>query len=575
MIKRVRTLGYLMLTLGLFSGCALLSAAPPSLPSGYLLPATKPASQVISRRVVLVADNQLHNLYGEPVRFLRTELANRLVQPAIRPVQLDFYGQDLLRWVVEDQGQFSPIIHIGDACDFSCTGEFRQFWDIMRRATKGWVMVAGNHDGFFFGNEHRDATNDDWQAACKHAGEPMTKDLFVRYYLATLLLQPGADSQALARHLGFSDAPVDGATLEQLAQRLPSQGDWRQDTPATGDRGFLQAVSWRIDAERPWRSFVVQEVDLTLDRASLPKPEAGLDVSVRAILLDTTQYAAAPTLIPTPFSVNAGLTGELLPDQLAIVQAWLQTPAKTEQAWVLIGHHPFASLRQEARQAVDDLRKRSTVPLYVSAHTHAGQFIVHDSGEGNWLELNVGSILDWWLEIRTLQWHRAGDRWLLRSPRFTMHDWLQEFEGVPANDEVWEAKPGDADYYLRYEDLRDLSAQRTEIRLKNTLLAAHHRLLRFNPTQAGAAPEAGFWPPGCRSDADVLAKIDRLMQDDDLEQKIGFLLDLARFERARPVADPETYRKFRLSQAIWASKYDSVRSRKPLVDDWFILFPKE
>lgn len=575
MITRVWILCCLMMTVGLLDGCAWLSAAPPSLPQGYLLPAHKPTSQLVSRRVVLVADNQLHNLYGEPVPFLRTELANRIVQPAIRPVQLDFYGQDLLRWVVEDQGRFSPIIHIGDACDLSCTGEFRKFWDIIRQAANGWVMVAGNHDGFFFGNEHRDATNDDWRAACKHAGEPMTKDLFVRYYMAALLLQPGTDYRALARDLGLHDAQLDGANLDRIAQWIPSRGDWRHANQTADDRAFLQAVSWRIDAERPWRSFVVQEVDLTLDRASLPKPEAGVGVSARAILLDTAQYAAAPTLLPTPFTVNAGLTGELLPDQLAIVRSWLQSPAKTDQGWVLVGHHPFDSLRKEAREAIEALRKSARVLLYVSAHTHAGQFIVHDSEEGNWLELNVGSILDWWLEIRTLQWHRAGDRWLLRSPRFTMHDWLQEFEGVPANDEAWEAKPEDADYYLRYEDLRDLDAHRTEVRLKNTLLAAHQRLLRFNRTEGGAAPEASFWPPGCRSDEDVLDKISRVMQDNRLEQKIEFLLELDRFERERPVADPEQRRKFRLSQAIWASKYDSVHSRKPLVDDWFILFPKE
>jgi hypothetical protein len=575
MIKSGWSLWCLMLALGLFSGCALFSAPPPPLPSGYLLPAGKPPSQVVSRRVVLVADNQLHNLYGEPVPFLRTELANRLVQPAIRPVQLDFYGQDLLRWVVEDQGQFSPIVHIGDACDLSCTGEFTKFLDIIRLAKQGWVMVAGNHDGFFFGNEHREATNDDWRAACRHAGEPMTKDLFVRYYMAALLLQPGTDYRALARHLGLDETHLEGADLERLARWLPNQGDWRQTSQVADQRAFLQAVSWRIDAERPWRSFIVQEVDLTLDPASLPAPVAGGDVAIRAILLDTAQYAAAPMLLPTPFTANAGLTGELLPDQLAIVRSWLQMPARTPQAWVLIGHHPFASLRNEAREELDALRQSASVLLYVSAHTHAGQFIVHDSGDDHWLELNVGSILDWWLEIRTLQWHRAAERWLLRSPRFTLHDWLQEFEGVPTNDEAWEAKPGDADYYLSYEDLKDLNAHRTEVRLKNTLLAAHHRLLRFNPTQADAPPEADFWPAGSRSDRDVLAKIEQVMQDDRLERKIGVLLELDRFERERPVADPETRRKFRLSQAIWASKYDSVRSRKPLVDDWFIMFPKE
>lgn len=199
MIQSVWTLCRPVVMGGLLIGCARISATPPPpLPGGYLLPAQQPPSQVVSRRIVLVADNQLHNLYGGPVPFLRSELANRLVQPAIRPVQLDFYGQDLLRWVVEEQGRFSPIVHIGDACDFACTGEFRKFREIMRQAKHGWVMAPGNHDGFFFGNEHRDATND----------------------------------------------------------------DWRQADQAVADRAVLRAVSWRIDAEHPWRSFIVQEVDL-------------------------------------------------------------------------------------------------------------------------------------------------------------------------------------------------------------------------------------------------------------------------------------------------------------------------
>jgi hypothetical protein len=106
---------------------------PPSLPAGYLFPQQRPPSNVISRRVLLVADNQLHNVYSEPVPILRSGLADRFVRTAIRPVQLDFYGQDFLAWLVQDQGRRTPIVHLGDTCDFSCTGEFHRFWDIMRR----------------------------------------------------------------------------------------------------------------------------------------------------------------------------------------------------------------------------------------------------------------------------------------------------------------------------------------------------------------------------------------------------------------------------------------------------------
>jgi hypothetical protein len=120
--------------------------------------------------------------------------------------------------------------------------------------------------------------------------------------------------------------------------------------------------------------------------------------------------------------------------------------------------------------------------MYVSAHTHAGHFIVHkeDPQQDNWLELNVGSILDWSLEFRTL--------------------------------------------------------------------------------------EIG-------SDADVTAMIELTMRNSDLDKKIELLLALDRFERGCDVQDAEKLRKYRLSQAIWASKYDSVHSRTPLEEDWFLVFP--
>jgi len=563
MINRSWACPCLVISVVLLVGCSWFSTFP-SLPGGYLIPQTQPRATAISKRIYLVADNQLHNVYNKPVPLLRTEFADKIVQSAIRPVQLDFYGQDFLEWVVESRGKRSPIVHVGDASDFSCTGEFKRFSEIMSKAKMGWVMAPGNHDGFFFGNDHRDVRNGNWPAACKNAGVPMTKDIFVRFYLAALISQQRPGFRALSRYVRLPN--------DQTSSLMPNQGDWKHDEETGKDHPFLRAVSWRIDKTHPWRSFVVQEVDLSRDKSEFPNP-----VTVRAILLDTAQYEEKPVLLPP--SRNAGITGEVLDDQLSIVQSWIESNRAQDQVWVLIGHHPFDSLSKRTQEAVDDLRKSARVILYVSAHTHAGQFIVHgqDNGEDNWLELNVGSILDWSLEFRPLQLFRTdeGERLMLRSPRYTMHGWLGEFESVPANEEEWEAKPGEADYYLRHEDLKDLNAHDTEIRLKNALLAAHHRLLHFNPTKAGAPSDAPFWPACCKNDEVVLQEITRVMKDHRLDKKIAFLVELDRFERERPVEDPEKRKKFRLSQAIWASKYDSVHSRKPLVDNLFIIFPKE
>jgi hypothetical protein len=553
---------FLVVSVVLLSGCSWF-AKPPSLPKGYSIPIDEPPSSYLSRRVILVGDNQLHNLYNEPVTLFRTGLADKIVQSAIRPVQLDFYGQDFLKWLLENT-RGEPIVHLGDACDFSCTGEFERFSDIMQRAKGGWVMAPGNHDGFFYGNDHRDVEKGDWPVACRNAGEPMTKDCFVRLYLGALVLQGGSEYQELARNLGLehlAHGNLKQATAAIVSKKL-MQGNWRHKA---GGRPFLHSLSWKIDEGDPWRSFVVQEVDFSL----------GESTSVRAILLDTAQYEEKPILVP--LSRNAGVTGEILGDQLDIVKSWILSDQNRERIWVLIGHHPFDSLNLKSQKALDDLRKRTGALVYVSAHTHAGQFLVHngDQEKDKWLELNVGSILDWSLEFRTLQIERAKEdgRLVLRSPRYTMHERLHKFMQLPMNDELWEAKPGNRDYYLGHENLKDLDAHKTETRLKDALLATFHRLIRFNPTKAGDQDTP--WPSCCRNDEAVLAEIDRVVNDALLDKKIEFLLELDRFERGRRVGDEDMHQKYRLSQAIWASKYDSVHTRKPLEDNWFVVFPLE
>ncbi len=423
-------------------------------------------------------------------------------------------------------------------------------------------MAPGNHDGFFYGNEHRDVEKGDWPAACRNAGEPMTKDRWVRLYLAALVLQRGPEYQELTRNFGLEHVAhrdLKQASTAILSKNL-NQGSWRYNAEG---RPFLRSLSWKIDDGNPWRSFVVQEVDLSLDAS----------ISIRAILLDTAQYEEKPILFP--LSRNAGVTGELLEDQLGVVKSWIESDQNRKRVWVLIGHHPFDTLSPRSQKALDDLRKKTGALVYVSAHTHAGQFIVHDPNQekDKWLELNMGSILDWSLEFRTFQIERSKEdaRLVLRSPRYTMHERLYRFMQLPINDEIWEARPGNKDYYLGHQNLKDLDAHKTEIRLKDALLATFQRLIRFNPTKAGDQDTP--WPSCCRNDEAVLAAIDRTVKDGSLEKKIKFLLELDRFERGRRVGDADTHQKYRLSQAIWASKYDSVHARKPLEDNWFIIFP--
>ena len=181
---------------------------------------------------------------------------------------------------------------------------------------------------------------------------------------------------------------------------------------------------------------------------------------------------------------------------------------------------------------------------------------------------------------------------LLDTPRRVIEECLRE-EGVPAHERRWEATPNDPDYYLGHEDLRDLDAVRAEIILKSTLLASHRRLLKNNPTVAGATGD--FWPEGCTNDAMVIDCIDGLLGKSQRQLQTSekpedekallqamsvqrgdltvFLTEFDRFEKLRPVQDPETHRRYRLSQAVWASWYDSVHARNVPVNSRYIVFP--
>ena len=79
----------------LSSGCALKD----SMSSSYRITGEKPDGFSFSKNVILVADNQLNHLYGEPI-WMRSQFVTQFVRVSIRPVQQDLFGQGILRWVL-------------------------------------------------------------------------------------------------------------------------------------------------------------------------------------------------------------------------------------------------------------------------------------------------------------------------------------------------------------------------------------------------------------------------------------------------------------------------------------------
>jgi hypothetical protein len=571
----------LLLALG---ACAL------SEPESWFVPAMEPFDPGSrgferSRPVLLVADCQLHNLLSLPVadRDLSSE---SLAETSIRPPQLDLFAPDVLRWILANEKEpYDVILHLGDAMDFACADEFESFVRVMGSAGKPWLMAPGNHDCFYFGSY--DPVNPKiWDDACDGAGGKVTKDRFIRLYVAALLQQSDPGMAGLAESLGLQAER--GAPLAKLAERIPDDHEYRR---TVGASGFLVAIAWHIDREHPWRSYVLQCADLRGDGAGrLP---------LYAFLIDSCQYWLRPVLVPNawtsvPVAWNCGYNGQMLGDQLRRLRTWFEVSNAPGvlAGVVLMCHHPFGSMENKTRASLRWLWSETPNCVgIVTAHTHKGFFTQHRlPGGRQGLELNLGSTTDWPMEWRTfsIHWRQAGE-FYLRSLRRTLSHLLTNKEGWFLTG--WEVPEGSPDDYRRYKtgqpDFFSLagfalahhlkppifgppnpgvgdSAVETERIIKDSLLATHARLVREFPTDARTAAP---WPPGCASDVEVLARIQATATGADIPPRNRLLAELAKFEGERHTVDAagkstdDMRVRYKISQAVWASRYETTKGR--------------
>lgn len=523
----------------MFIGCGCRTKDPQTLPRGWdILERAPIEAQAVSRKVLLLADNQIRHLYGDPFLQSNILIDTHLSSVTIRPPQLDLFGQDLFRWVLRNT-QDMPVIHLGDALDLSCTAEYDEFEQIMADSGRTWVMAPGNHDGYFFGNF--DNMESSWNRACQRGGGPMAKDAFIARYL-----------EALARQW---------PSLRQHLSASPTSGEWSCDSKVE-DNCFLQSLRWRIDPVARWRSYVLQKIDLSHPSSNVP---------FSAILIDSAQYSKPPR----PLLLHAGEEGSFQSDQAEALQHWLDSAAARDERVVLVMHHPYENLAQTSRDHLSRLMHARPVQLLVTAHTHDGYYSTHISQDRVWLELNVGSILDWPIEYRTLQFRRLQHEShgneaavVLASELIRLPDqWLDDLDDeVPVCDPRWEANPGDLDYYLDYRALSTPDARITQRKIYDNLLAAYQRM-----SQVMAAPGEPAPPAGNHEDASDLARrIGEALRSTSLIEKRDALLWL---RTAALRGDSRTHQHYRLCQAKWASQYERRRARVPGVHDEYILMP--
>jgi len=551
-----------------------------------------------TEEVLLIADCQTHNLYSKalPDRNLSIEA---VAATAIRAPQLDLFSTDVLGWILAHGApEAKLILHLGDALDLACEGEFMTFLDVMRSTKTPWLMAPGNHDFYYFGSyDPQDVGL--WQSACFRAGAILPKDRFIPLYVAAILQQEDASLHALGQALGVDSMR---APLADVAARIPDDFEWRA---AADTGGILRKITWHIDRERPWRSFILQAVaipDLRTDHAG-DQGQPRRPMAVAAILMDSCQYSRRPELIPNawrsfPLPYNCGFIGEMLPDQLRKVRQWVEEEKRSS---VIMCHHPFDALAPRTKSSLSWLWRENRIAMMVTAHTHKGYYAYHDvGGETAELELNLASTTDWPMEWRTLQGFRnqSTEQIYIQAKRGTLVGALRHQEGyfdrsweVPldAPDDYRKYKQGSAagsllfDFYLVHHMVPywlpqpritpSAAAERTEEQVKDTLLWTYYRLVSYFKTDVTKGPLQ--WPPRCTSDRQILDRIIAISGDTDrLEDKILFLEQLAAFERSRHTIDPDTGKpaddmraRFKLSQAAWASRYESAQGRRLQVED--------
>src|SRR5882757_11282719 len=96
LVRRSLVVAWLPLAL---AGCG---SPPPPVDARYdfLNSSARGTWPTLAGPVLLVADNQTQHLYGDPF-WMRSGVAPKFLHTAVRPLQLDLYGQDLLRWVID------------------------------------------------------------------------------------------------------------------------------------------------------------------------------------------------------------------------------------------------------------------------------------------------------------------------------------------------------------------------------------------------------------------------------------------------------------------------------------------
>jgi len=368
-----------------------------------------------TRPILVLGDNQIHHEFGEPDSV--SNMLDRWSEPSVRPPLTMLFGHVLLERELERNAAAPaprPILHTGDAIDISCRTEFERFRAVMLRhfsqcrgGPPPFVMMPGNHDGFFMGNLQAglssvftgqsgfsklcrilfNSQGIEWR--CRSADTfgtlsiedgPFGKNHFILGYLALLKANLAARGITPA----FDPDGIIPAAGEE-AVRIHQQED-----------AFFKGAAVYISPQAPQRSFLVQLIRLP------PAREVGGNPPVYVLLLDSANYESPPR--------TAGMRGSFTASQMeAAFELWTKSDAPADAHLLFAFHHNVAALTRASRRKLARLAAdlggcdgKVVVPACITAHRHRGGWYAQATRAGLfwgprvlWTDLNVSSMVDW------------------------------------------------------------------------------------------------------------------------------------------------------------------------------------
>lgn len=377
--------------------------------------------------LLVLGDNQLQQEFGEPDSV--SNMLDRWSEPSVRPPLTTLFSHALLeRALAGNDAASRPLLHLGDALNTSCRAEFRRFQDVIERAitqhpdTHGgapypFVMMPGNHDGFFLGN---------FQA---HLSSMATGQNLCAKLWRMLLNAQGQEWRCRCADT-FGDAAIERAVfnkndfLLEYRKLLEATGQVWADPPAVAQferaigqgecaglriagipGGYFQGAQLYLDPQEPNQSYLVQLLLLPAGKtgsAAAPPP-------VYLLLLDSNNYSSRRS--------RAGMCGDLGQEQTeAAFELWRWIAPPRGARLLFACHHNLAALKPGALRRLAHLAQSlaqdgATVvlPVVITAHRHRGGWytalarICRCHGRRlRFTDLNASSMVDWPMATREL-----------------------------------------------------------------------------------------------------------------------------------------------------------------------------